>query len=146
MLCKYVVSSPILFVLLDKLHHLQLLEDVAVDRGKGQHIPPRSCSATFPTCEETILTRQQLIRGEARQGCKLTFSPTGSRLSILLAQQLSHQPKYLLKYLHRIKFSWRFLYYLHMVVNTVYTKHTACTCVNYIVRMREDQTPPPCIA
>ena len=64
--------------------------------------------------------------------CKLTFSPTGSRLSILLAQQLSHQPKYLLKYLHRIKFSWRFLYSFqippHGCQSSIYKAHCVHLC------------------
>ena len=35
--------------------------------------------------------------------------------------------------------------YLHMVVKTAQSKHTACPC-NYIVRMREDLTLLPCVA
>ena len=78
------VSSPILFVLLDKLHHLKLLEDVAVDRGTGQHIPPRSCPATFPTCEETVLTTQQLPKNKrGGQGIGTTLTGLSVRPRIM---------------------------------------------------------------
>ena len=64
-------------------------------------------------------------------------SPTAftlAKIFIESTESITHHHKQCL----HLFFSWRFL--------PPHTKHTACTCVNYIVCMREDQIPPPCVA